>query len=407
MAGDGRIVSPATWTVWGGKTRSLEEGVGGEECVDGVLLPGLVNAHAHLDLSSAGSLPAEGTFPDWLARVGQARQVGRDLEGSAHHEVASLVQRGVVSLGDIDASGGRTTQVRRRSGMAGVSYLEVVGVADRVARRRLEHALEWFEQLAGPQRDVGISPHAPYSVHQDVLEEIARAAGRRKIPLAMHLAESVEETRFLLHGDGPFLGFLEKLGHGLPFSRVPGMRPIQYAEKLGLLKAGCLVVHGNDLDREDLDLLARRGSSVVYCHGTHQHFERPPHRLHELTEVGINLALGTDSAASNQEVDLVGEIGRLLQDRPEVDPLCILQAATSGGLRALGFDPGPADFQAGSPAHGMLVGPAPDDCEAMSAEDLVHWAFSAQVDILETFLHGEKAAKMKPLQSLQRAALVP
>src|SRR5207244_2261842 len=111
---------------------------------------------------------------------------------------------------------------------------------------------------------------------------IARAARRRGLRLAMHLAESAEETRYLLAGDGPFAEFLQAIGRGRPFESPPRLRPVAYAERAGLLEAGCVVIHGNDLDDDDIGILAARRAPVVYCHGTHAHFGRARHRLLDL-----------------------------------------------------------------------------------------------------------------------------
>jgi cytosine/adenosine deaminase-related metal-dependent hydrolase len=121
------------------------------------------------------------------------------------------------------------------------------------------------------------------------------------------------------------------------------MRPVAWAETTGLLGAGCLIVHGNDVDDDDIGRLVRHRSSVVYCHGTHTHFGRPPHRLRELVEAGVNVALGTDSGLSNRGIDLLDELRRLATDRPDLDPGLLLRCATRGGRVALGIDPAAAD----------------------------------------------------------------
>jgi cytosine/adenosine deaminase-related metal-dependent hydrolase len=210
---------------------------------------------------------------------------------------------------------------------------------------------------------------------------------RRGLPLAMHLAETPEETRFLLHGDGPFAGFLEAIGHGRPFRSAPGLRPVRWAEAAGLLEAGCIVVHGNDLDDDDIDVLARRRASVVYCHGTHRHFDRPPHRWIELLSSGVNVAFGTDSGLSNRGVDLYAELVRLRADRPDVPPLAVLRCATLGGRVALGRDPGPARFASGARAEAVLIAPAPDAAETLDAQAAAAWVWGGDAWPLLT-VHG-------------------
>jgi cytosine/adenosine deaminase-related metal-dependent hydrolase len=362
---------------------------GDPEPRDAVLLPGLVNAHAHLDLSGAAPLPPRGEFTAWLLGVGGVRGEGRDVGARAAEQCASLARRGVTAVGDIEASGGQAHASRLASGLGGLSYLEIVGVGRESARARLAAALALADRLGGRGAGLGLSPHAPYSVHGDVVPEIARAAVRRGLPLAMHLAETADETRFMQHGDGPFTDFLEHIGRGRPFDSPPGLRPVAWAEAAGLLSAGCLVVHGNDLDDEDIGRLVRHDASLVYCHGRHRHFERPAHRLTELLSAGVNVALGTDSGLSNQGVDMFDELARLHVDRPDIPPLMILRCATLGGRIALGQDPGAAVFAAGSRAEGLLVAPAPERAAALDAPAAAGWVLGGAARPCLT-VHGDR-----------------
>ncbi len=364
------------WVHADGRTVGFEPAARDEELLDVVLLPGLVNAHAHLDLAGSGPVDAGGTFPDWLLRIGSVRDAGRDVGGEAAREADALARRGVVAAGDVDGSRGEGTRGRRRGGLGGRSYLEIVGVNAASARARLSEALRTVDLLGRGADELGLSPHAPYSLHEDVVPEIVRAARARGLPLAMHLAETEEETRYLVHGDGPFVGFLETIGRGAPFARAPGVRPIAYAEATGFLAAGGVVVHGNDLDDEDVGRLARHAATVVYCHGTHRHFGRPAHRLVELVDAGVGVAFGTDSGASNQEVDLFAELVRLRRDRPDVGARLVLEGATRAGRRALRLDDGPSTWSPGSSADACALGPVPEEAERWDAEELAAWAFS-------------------------------
>lgn len=388
LRADGSVVAPAALTVVGGRTLALEPLAAGESpALDALLLPALVNAHAHLDLAGAQPIPARASFTEWLLGVGAARGDARDVEAAARDEALGLLARGVAAVGDVDASGGRATRGRRGAGLPGRSYLEIVGVGAVSARARLAEALALADRL-GDAASLGLSPHAPYSVHAEVLPEIARAALRRGLPLSMHLAETPEETRFLQHGDGPFADFLRTIGRGRPFDAPPRLRPVAYAERAGLLAAGCVVVHGNDLDDGDVELLAARGASVVYCHGTHAHFARPEHPIGRLLARGVNVALGTDSGLSNAGVDLLGELRRLHAGRPDLAPLDVLRCATLGGRRALRLDEGPALLRAGSAADALLLGPAPADAERLAPEALAAFALSPAAGVVATLLGG-------------------
>jgi aminodeoxyfutalosine deaminase len=391
LLADGRLLAPATWTVAAGRTVSLEAG-GDGGALDAVLLPALVNAHAHLDLAGARAIPARASFTDWLLGVGAARADARDIEQQAGAEAQALARRGVTAVGDIDASGGRATRARRAAAVHGRSYLEIVGVGAPSARARLAEALTLADRLGGAAEGLGLSPHAPYSVNADVLPEIARAAAHRRLPLAMHLCETPEETRYVLRGDGPFTDVLRAIGRGVPFESAPGLRPLAYVDRAGLLQAGCVVVHGNDLDDDDVALLAARRAPVVYCHGTHRHFDRPRHRIGELLSAGVPVALGTDSGLSNTGVDLLAEAARLCADRGDLDPLDVLRCATHGGRLALRLPLEPATLEPGSCADALLLGPAPADVETCAARDVAAWALSSAPRVLATLHAGRVVA---------------
>lgn len=383
LRADGEFLAPARWTVAAGCTVSLVRS-GDDDPIDAVLLPGLVNAHTHLDLAGSPPVRSKGRFIDWLMAVGSARSASQDVEAEAGVQARHLAARGVTAVGDIDASGGRALHARQAVPLDGVSYLEIVGVARESARARLARALEIVDRSG---HGVGISPHAPYSVHQDVLPEIARAARRRGLRLAMHLAETPEEVRYLRHGDGPFEELLASIDRGRPFDSPPGVGPVEYAERVGLLEAGCAVVHGNELDDDDIERLARYDCSVVYCHGTHRHFDRAPHRIADLLRRGVNVALGTDSGMSNEGVDLYSEVCRLSKDRPDISPISLLRCASLGGRIALGMPSDSALFSSGGRADAFLLSSVPGDVESMTPGDVAAWAISGSA-ILATTIHA-------------------
>jgi cytosine/adenosine deaminase-related metal-dependent hydrolase len=373
-----------------GRTVALEPcAADAPDLLDAVLLPGLVNAHTHLDLGGAESIAAGGSFPDWLLGVGVVRgAAGRDVVGEARRQAEQLARRGVTLAGDVDGSHGDGSRGRRAAALPGLSFLEIVCVNAESARARLAQSLLLVDRLGGVPAGMGLSPHAPYSVHHAVVPEIVRAATRRGLPLAMHLAESEEETRYLLQGDGPFEAFLAAIDRGRPFTRPPGLRPVAWADAVGLLQAGCLVIHGNDVDDADIACLARRGSSVVYCHGTHRHFDRRRHRLLDMVAAGVNVALGTDSGLSNRGVDLFAELCRLAADRPEVDPLLLLRLGTRGGRLALHAEPDAAQFARGTTADALLVGPAPSDAESSTPLSACEWVVGGRATPVLTFHAG-------------------
>jgi 5-methylthioadenosine/S-adenosylhomocysteine deaminase len=189
-------------------------------------------------------------------------------------------------------------------------------------------------EVAGEGVTVGVSPHAPYSVHEELYRRVVDLADRASLPLAGHVAESVAETAFVTEGTGPFADLWRSRGIGLP---APRRSPVQFAADQGLLRPDMLAIHVVQIDDEDVSLLAECGAAVVSCprsnvrhgHGT------PP--LARLVAAGIRVGLGTDSVASVDSVDLLAE-ARAACTLEGVTPEIALHLLTKGGAVALGLD---------------------------------------------------------------------
>jgi aminodeoxyfutalosine deaminase len=158
------------------------------------------------------------------------------------------------------------------------------------------------------------------------------------MPLATHLAETADEGEFLADHAGPFRRLWEAIGGWRDdVSRSAG-GPIRAMEDVGLLAyPGTVLAHVNYADDAELDVLARGRASVVYCPRTHEYFGHPPHRFVEMLERGINVALGTDSAASSPDLNLMEDLRLIHRRRPEVSAQRIFEMGTIRGARALGM----------------------------------------------------------------------
>ncbi len=171
-----------------------------------------------------------------------------------------------------------------------------------------------------------------------LLERVIELAKAQHLPVAMHLAESKAELELLDKIEGPFVPLLQKLGAWFPESYRMGMRPLDYLQKLSRLPR-VLVIHGNYLAPDELDFISHHNTrfSVVYCPRTHQFFGHDPYPLEQMLELGINVALGTDSRASNPDLDLLHEMKAVRAAFPEISPRRIVEMATLGGATALGL----------------------------------------------------------------------
>ena len=185
----------------------------------------------------------------------------------------------------------------------------------------------------------GLSPHAPYTVHPELLARAVDLSVEHEIPLAMHLAESREEIDFLRDGRGPFRELLESRGAWDPTARPRGARPLDELRVLARAHRA-LVVHGNYLDDEEIDFLGRqrRQMAVVYCPRTHAWFAHARYPLEKLLAAGAIVALGTDSRASSPDLSLLAEMRHVAREFPAMSRATILELGTLGGARALGLD---------------------------------------------------------------------
>jgi aminodeoxyfutalosine deaminase len=303
---------------------------------EAVLVPGLVNAHAHLEFSGlAKPLGKPGmSLPAWIRSVIADRGRG---DRNAAAAIASGLQEsaaaGVVAIGEIATSPPtmydfedlpQTTQFQEAIGF---SAGRVDSVFSEVERR-----------VDAGGSGAGISPHAPYTVHPRLLTRLVDLAIAHKLPVAMHLAESREELELLADGTGPFQELLEERSMWDAAAISRGSRPLDYLRELSRAERS-LVIHGNYLDAEEITFLAERRErmSVVYCPRTHAYFGHAPYPLEAMLAAGVRVALGTDSRASNPDLDLLKEAQFTAAKFPSIDPATIIRMVTFDAAVALGI----------------------------------------------------------------------
>ncbi|MGH7214452.1 MAG: amidohydrolase family protein [Tepidisphaeraceae bacterium] len=301
-----------------------------------VLLPGLVNAHTHLELSDCAAVPRPKEFIDWIRVVAAGRRDSN--RGPFADGVRQCLRFGVTSVGDINQRAEEGRAALANSPLRCVSYGEVIGLAK--FRSKFESLLPKAIDPAGASERVrvGLSPHAPYTVDLPGYQQCLRLARERRLPLATHLAEQPYERDFLERHDGPFRRLLNELGlFAEPVETFRG-GPIEFAHSIGLLDYPTLLAHVNYCDDEELDLLARGRASVVYCPRTHAYFGHPPHRWRDMLARGINVAVGTDSCASSPDLNLVNELRLIHRIAPEITCQNLWEMATTRAARAIEAD---------------------------------------------------------------------
>lgn len=296
--------------------------------VNAALIPGVVNAHTHLEFSDLRDplTPAE-PFTDWIRALLQHRQARRVPVGEIIETgLQEAKQCGTTLLGEINTTGEHPQYATAET--RPLVFRELIGLTADTMTKQLEIAREHVTN-AGP-----LSPHAPYSVHPDLLRDIVKISQTASVPVAMHVAETLAERELLAHGTGEFRKMLEEFGL---FSNelFRDRRPLDELRELSKADRA-LVVHGNYLDDEEIGFLSTQPQmTVVYCPRTHAFFGHQPHPWRTLIDRGIRVALGTDSRASNPDLSVWEEAQFLHRRYPDVPSDAILRLATRNGEAAL------------------------------------------------------------------------
>jgi aminodeoxyfutalosine deaminase len=303
-----------------------------------ILIPGLVNAHTHLELSLLPRGPETArSFTEWLAHVIETRRhwAEEDFLASARDGARQCLSTGTTLVGDISSSG-ISWRALQGEKVRGVVFEEVVGLAPEMAPERVASVSARLDQaIPGPRLGSGVSPHAPYSVSPQLYRAVARLAHERDLPLATHVAESRSELLFLESGEGEFAHFLSALG-ALPEGwSAPRLSPIAFLESAGVLNPGVLLIHCNYLDAEGLSAIRSSNGHVVYCPRSAAFFGHQGHPVRLLLDRGINVALGTDSLASNRSLSILDEMRFLAATRQDIKAEEIFRMATLNGAAAL------------------------------------------------------------------------
>lgn len=329
-----------------------------------VLLPGLVNAHCHLDYTHmVGHFPPPRSFIDFikLITVEKAAWTEEDFLRSWRAGADMLLRSGATTVGDVEAVPELLPRAWNATPLRVLSFLEMTGIRSRRAPRLiLREALARIAALRHPRCAATLSPHAPYSTVPELLRLTAGAARRRGWPVTIHLAESALEYQMFARGRGEMFDWLRRSGRDM--SDCGGGSPVRHLARAGLLGRNLLAIHVNYLAPGDADLLARRGTMVVHCPRSHEYFRHRPFPRRALERAGVNVCLGTDSLATVRkfprqhiELSLFEEMRCFAHHDPAVPPATILQMATRLGARALGRAGELGELRAGARADLITV----------------------------------------------------
>jgi 5-methylthioadenosine/S-adenosylhomocysteine deaminase len=380
-------------------------GVAIEDFGEAAILPGLVNAHSHLELTvMRGFLEAEESdFFAWLRKLTVARQAmtSGDLLVSATCGAIEAARAGITCTADSSSFAIQSMKALRTVGLRGVVYQESFGPDPNLTAENVDKLRVQLADMRDAETKLvraGVSPHAPYTVSAAQLEAIGRLAIEEKFPLMMHAAESEAETSLIKDGSGPFAEGLRK--RSIEWS-APGISPIQYLHKHGVLDAKPLLAHCIRVDETDLQTIKEYSAGIAHCPKSNAKLRHGRAPFARFLAHGINVGLGSDSVASNNTCDILEEgrfavlLARSAAAGSETadDGITAQQAlftATLGGARALGIDEQVGALQTGMQADITVVHLAgPPQQPAIDPHSSLIFSSSSR-DVLLTLVAGKE-----------------
>jgi cytosine/adenosine deaminase-related metal-dependent hydrolase len=387
------------------------------ELGEAALMPGLVNVHAHPELALFRGALEDLRFRDWILRLVAAKRTGmleEDYLTAARWTTVEALRAGITTLGATESSAAGATALRE-AGMRGVVYREVFGPDP---AQRDESMRELREAVDALRRDnecdrvrIGISPHAPYTVSDELFRAAAEYALAEGLPMAVHAEESAAERALVSRGEGDFAPGLRARGIPTPARAETTVRLL---ERLGVLRARPLLIHCVTLAAADVQLLVDAGASVAHCPVANARLGHGIAPVVEMRAAGVQVGLGTDSVGSNNRLDLLEEAriasvmhrarlaGHDLLPARELLRLCTLD-----GARVLGMDDRIGSLEPGKDADlcavslaGAHVRPVHDPEAAV-----VHAARAS--DVVLTVVQGRELQRAGEVLSVDAAELWP
>jgi len=304
-----------------------------------VVMPGLINAHCHLDYSlMRGAILSARSFSQWVGRINALKRslADNDYLRGTQLGLQELRRNGVTAVLDIVATP-QNLPLLPPPPIRTWSFLELIDVRPRPWIEEIAFGSWLFfsehgERLGG----FGLSPHAPYTASAKMYEIALECSRMLNLPITTHVAESREEYDMFAEGRGQLYDFLRKLGR--PMTDCGSTSPLRHLIENGLINQHCIVAHLNELDDRDLELLGGekwRNLQIVHCPKSHRFLHHRRFPLEALMERGLNICLGTDSLASNDSLDLFSEMRTAKKVYPTLSARDLLEMVTIRPARAL------------------------------------------------------------------------
>lgn len=377
------------------------------------ILPGFVNCHSHLELTSLrGALDhEEHDFQMWLLKLNSLRQGMSEIGIAASAKAGAIegARAGVTCFGDIGRFGWAGLEALKQVGLRGVVFQETGFAPDEVmAEDEFKRLCEKYNDLCQRETELvraGISPHSPYTVSRRLFERIAEFAAAENIRISIHASESIEEEALMMRGEGFFTAIYDK--YGVEW-RCPKLSTIEFLKQTGILAVHPLLVHCVSVSERDIETIALSDSSIAHCPRSNAKFGHGTAPFDEFLEAGIPVGLGSDSVASNNSCDIIAEAGfaaltarNRIGRKRFISARETLAAATIGGARSLGLDHVIGTLEPGKLADITVISlNSPFQNPIHDVEAALVFSSSGR-DVLLTMVNGEAVYREGSLQKTQ------
>jgi 5-methylthioadenosine/S-adenosylhomocysteine deaminase len=409
VGADGRIAAV-------GPSAALEPPPGAEvvELGEAALLPGLVNVHAHPELSLFRGALEDLRFRDWILRLVGTKRVAMDESdylAAARWTMVEAIRSGMTTLAATESSAAGAVALRE-AGMRGVLYREVFGPDPAQAAESMAELRAAVDLLRRDETElvrIGVSPHAPYTVSDRLFRAAAEYSLAEDLPMAVHASESAAEQALVARGEGDFAPGLQARGIDTP---VRGRTTVEMLDRLGVLDARPLLIHCVTLDAEDILRIAEAGCAIAHCPVANAKLGHGVAPYPELREAGVRVGLGTDSVGSNNRLDLLEEAriasvvhrGRMVS-HDILSPADLLRLCTLDGAVALGMEDRIGTLEPGKDADLCAVSLAGAHVRPVHSPEAAVFHAARASDVVLTVVKGRVLFRGGALTTLDEAEI--
>jgi aminodeoxyfutalosine deaminase len=301
------------------------------------IVPGFVNTHTHLELTQLHKcINYNGDFTDWIRQLVKVKKDWSENEylSSIREGIKKSLESGTTTVADITRNGLALYELQK-SRIRKTLFYELIDFNPDSAESTINNFKEEINRIKHDDLfSVGIFPHTPYTASRKLYKGCRRVSDELGVSIATHIAETNDEIEFLTRGTGKFVSLLKDFDM-LNNWKPPGLKPVNYLKNIGFLKNGCMLVHCNYLSEEEIGLVEESNSTIVFCPRSHKYFRHKDHPFYKLENRDINIALGTDSLASNDSLSILDEMKYIYSQHKIVNPQDILYMGTIAGATAL------------------------------------------------------------------------